>query len=188
MKYATPLTFLAIFAVIDLLLFLLLDPAFWEAHLAGTMIVFGIVMACGAAFAMGPVIFARKTERFLLGSRRTNWLLDEEVEIFSGEFWTHPFHLPRNGWLGVRCTSNAPISVEILDSPNYDRMLSRRPYRREESRKSAKNLSVYHRAGHEGDWVLLIHNNGLSRITVRVKVSALVSSWSRESCLPVSRH
>ncbi len=107
MKHVTPLIFLGVSAVTDFLLFLIFDPAFWEAHLARTVIVFGIVMACGAAFDIGPVISARRTERFLLGSRRTNWLLDEQVEILPGVLDSPVPSSPERlagGSLHLRCT------------------------------------------------------------------------------------
>ena len=172
-----PLIAIGIAGVIVLVIFLT-SPSYWEAYPFAALFLFGIIMACGGVFALLPMEFARKTENFLLGPRRTHWKLDQRITVANGGFWSYLFHLPKNGWLGVRCNSDVPVSVEIVseaDAAGADTVSSRKP---EEMRKNVQNASVFYRAAHEGNWVLVIRNTSTKPANVEVKVADWVSTWS----------
>ncbi len=135
-------------------------------------------MACGASFALAPIMIARKTENFLLGSRRTHWKLDQRIKIAVGGFWAYPFHLPKNDWLGVRCNSDSPVSVEIATGAHFAGVTTNLSWKPEKIRRNVRSASVCYRAGHDGDWVIVIRNGSLQPANVEVKVSELVTSWS----------
>src|SRR5438094_10276173 len=103
-------------------------------------------MFCGISFAITPIVFTSGTEKFLLGSRRTQCKLDQRVSVVRGDLWFYPLHIPKNGWLGVHCNSDSPVSVEIVSEADFasaTAILSRKP---EESRRNVRTVPLFHRA------------------------------------------
>ena len=177
LKYVKPLVIMGVATAISLTVFVA-SLNQWQAYAWGFVLIFAVIMFCGVSFALGPIVFARGTEKFLLGSRRTHWKLDQRVSVVRGDFWSYPFHLPKNGWLGVRCNSDSPVSVEIVseaDLVSATATLSRNP---EESRRNIRNVLLSYRAGRDGNWVIVIRNDTLQPANVQIKVSEYLGAWS----------
>ena len=177
LKYVEPLVMIGIAMAISLTVFVA-SLNQWQAYPWGFVLIFAVIMFCGVSFALGPIVFATGTEKFLLGSGRTHWKLDQRVSVVRGDLWFYPFHLPKNGWLGVRCNSDSPVSVEIVSEAYFasaTATLSRKP---EESRRNVRKVSLFYRAGRDGNWVIVIRNISPATANVEVKVSEWVTMWS----------
>jgi len=177
LKYLEPLIIIGIAAAIAMTVFVV-SLNQWQAYPWGFTLIFGIIMACGASFALVPIVIARSTENFLLGFRRTHWKLDQRVTIANGGSWIYPFHLPKSGWLGIRCNSDALVSVEITSGPDLARMTTDLSWKPEQVRRNIRNASVFYRAAHDGNWVIVIRNDTLQPANVQVKVSEYLGAWS----------
>ncbi len=177
LKRVYPLIAIGTASVLVLTLFSA-SPGYWLDYPIAAALLFGIIIACGAVFALLFVAFAKRIENFLVGPRRTHWILDQQVTIASEGSWTYPFHLPKNGWLGVLCDSDSNVSVEILRVADAAQGAATPSGKPEEAQRNVRKASVTYRAGHEGNWILAIRNMSSKPTNVYVKVSEWVTSWS----------
>jgi len=176
MKIVSPLIFLTIAGLIALTVVVLGLPQTAE-YPVGTLILVSTIMFAGGAMAIGPIVFARGTENFLTGTRRTNWLVDESFHLQPAEYWSKQLDLPKNGWFGARCNSTSLISFEIMDEANFSKLNEKQPYVAEEYRQNARDPVIHYRARTAGHRVLVIRNDAVEPIVVGVKLSTWVAAW-----------